>query len=169
MTDTITHLAKHLGKQLYQLKAQVTTAESCTGGGIAEAITRIAGSSSWFEAGYVTYSNKQKTVLLSVPNKLFDTVGAVSEEVVKAMLKGAINKSNAQYGVAVSGVAGPSGGTERHPVGMVWFAWYNHNNDQYTSHCAHFKGDRQSIREQTVQLALHGLIRITQQKTPVES
>lgn len=168
MVDIITQLAKHLGEQLQRLKAQVTTAESCTGGGIAEAITRIAGSSTWFEAGYVTYSNKQKTTMLDVPSILFESVGAVSEEVVKAMVKGAINNSNAQYGVAVSGVAGPTGGTKHHPVGTVWFAWYNSKNNQYTTYCAHFDGDRQSIRQQTVQLALNGLIRITQQKTPVE-
>lgn len=167
MKDTITHLAQHLGKQLKKQQAQVTTAESCTGGGIAEAITRISGSSSWFEAGYITYSNKQKTLMLNVPHQLFDTVGAVSQEVVMAMVAGAIAKSNAQYGVAVSGVAGPTGGTEHHPVGMVWFAWYA-NNQSYT-HCAQFKGNRESVREQTIQLALHGLIRLTQQKTPVES
>jgi len=166
MTDTINHLAQHLGKQLKKLNAQVTTAESCTGGGIAEAITRISGSSSYFEAGYVTYSNQQKTNMLNVPYELFNTVGAVSEPVVKAMVQGAIEHSAAHYGVAVSGVAGPTGGTVHHPVGMVWFAWYG-NNQTYT-HCAYFKGDRQSIREQTVQLALHGLIRLTQQKTPVE-
>lgn len=167
MTDTITHLAQHLGKQLKKLNAQVTTAESCTGGGIAEAITRISGSSSYFEAGYVTYSNRQKTALLAVPNELFASVGAVSEQVVNAMLQGAIKQSAAQFGVAVSGVAGPTGGTAHHPVGMVWFAWFG--NDNYYTYCAQFTGDRQSIREQTIQLALHGLIRLTQQKTPVES
>lgn len=166
MTDNINHLAQHLGKQLKKLNAQVTTAESCTGGGIAEAITRISGSSQWFEAGYITYSNKQKTAMLEVASDLFESVGAVSEEVVTAMVTGAIHKSTAQYGVAVSGVAGPTGGTEHHPVGMVWLAWYG--NTQTYSHCAYFKGDRQSIREQTIQLALHGLIRLTQQKTPVE-
>lgn len=167
MIQTITHLAQHLGKQLKKQQTQVTTAESCTGGGIAEAITRISGSSTWFEAGYITYSNKQKNIMLDVPNELFDTVGAVSEEVVIAMLTGAISKSGAQYGVAVSGVAGPTGGTEQHPIGMVWFAWST--NGQYYSHCAHFEGNRDSIREQTIWLALHGLIRLTQQKVPVEN
>lgn len=166
MQTTINHLTQHLGKQLKKLRAQVTTAESCTGGGIAEAITRVSGSSAWFEAAYITYSNRQKTLMLDVPANLFDTVGAVSEEVVLAMVKGAIEKSNAQFGVAVSGVAGPTGGTKHHPVGMVWLAWYA--NDQYHTHCAQFQGDRQAIREQTVQLALHGLIRLTQQKTPTD-
>lgn len=167
MRTSITHLAQHLGKQLKKLQAQVTTAESCTGGGIAEAITRISGSSNWFEVGYITYSNQQKITLLHVPENLFNTVGAVSEEVVTAMVKGAIEQSSAQYGVAVSGVAGPTGGTDKHPVGMVWFAWYG--NNQYYSHCAHFEGNRDSVREQTIQLALHGLIRLTQQKTPTEN
>lgn len=167
MKTTINHLAQHLGKQLKKLQAQVTTAESCTGGGIAEAITRISGSSGWFEVGYITYSNRQKTALLNVPEQLFSSVGAVSEEVVNAMIKDAITQSNAQYGVAVSGVAGPTGGTDKHPVGMVWFGWYG--NNQYYSHCAQFQGDRESIREQTIQLALHGLIRLTQQKTPTEN
>ena len=166
MQTTINHLTQHLGKQLKKLKAQATTAESCTGGGIAEAITRISGSSAWFEAGYITYSNRQKTQMLDVPNALFEKVGAVSEEVVLAMVKGAINKSNAQFGVAVSGVAGPTGGTKHHPVGMVWLAWYA--NDTCYTHCAQFQGDRHAIREQTIQLALHGLIRLTQQKVPIE-
>lgn len=163
---TINHLAQHLGKQLKSLNTHVTTAESCTGGGIAEAITQIPGSSAWFEVGYITYSNQQKNKLLQVPEVLFDTVGAVSEEVVTAMIKGAITQSNAHFGVAVSGVAGPTGGTPAHPVGMVWFAWYG--NNQYHTHCAQFEGDRQSIRQQTIQLALHGLIRLTQQKTPTD-
>lgn len=167
MQTTINHLTQHLGKQLKKLNAQVTTAESCTGGGIAEAITRISGSSAWFEAGYVTYSNTQKTKMLDVPSTLFDTVGAVSEEVVLAMVQGAINKSNAQFGIAVSGVAGPTGGTKHHPVGMVWLAWHA-NGENYT-HCAHFEGDRDAIRQQTIQLALHGLIRLSQQKIPVET
>lgn len=167
MTTTINHLAQHLGKQLHQQQAQVTTAESCTGGGIAEAITRIPGCSAWFEAGYITYSNKQKNIILDVPSQLFDTVGAVSEEVATAMVKGAIIKSNAQYGIAVSGIAGPTGGSTHHPIGMVWFAWYGDNT--YYTHCAQFTGDRTSIRKQTIHLALHGLIRLTQSKQPVES
>ena len=105
--DDITQLAAVLGKHLQSLKAQVTTAESCTGGGIAEAITRIPGSSTWFEAGYVTYSNAQKTRQLNVPAELFGSVGAVSREVVEAMVSGAQEKSGAQFSVAVSGVAGP--------------------------------------------------------------
>ena len=106
----ITQLAAELGRRLQVLNAHVTTAESCTGGGIAEAITRIPGSSAWFEAGYVTYSNRQKTRQLNVSEKLFAKVGAVSQEVVEAMARGAQEKSLARFAVAVSGVAGPDGG-----------------------------------------------------------
>lgn len=121
--DCISQLAAQLGRQLQDVGAQVTTAESCTGGGIAEAITRIAGSSAWFEAGYVTYSNAQKTRQLEVPAELFASVGAVSREVVEAMVRGAQAHSGARYAVAVSGVAGPGGGSEEKPVGTVWLAW----------------------------------------------
>src|SRR5690606_11750563 len=99
-------LAAQLGERLIALGAQVCTAESCTGGGIAEAITRIAGSSAWFEAGYVTYSNRQKSLQLDVPVELFEQVGAVSQSVVEAMVRGAQKHSSARFGVAVSGIAG---------------------------------------------------------------
>ncbi len=121
--DPISQLAAELGHQLQTLNAQVTTAESCTGGGIAEAITRIAGSSAWFEAGFVTYSNQQKTRQLNVPPALFTQVGAVSREVVEAMVRGAQAQSSARFAVAVSGVAGPGGGSVDKPVGTVWLAW----------------------------------------------
>ncbi|WP_236463950.1 CinA family protein, partial [Pseudomonas syringae] len=104
--DEITRLADTLGGLLKAINAQVTTAESCTGGGIAEAITRIGGSSAWFEAGYVTYSNTQKTRQLGVPEALFAQVGAVSQPVVEAMVRGARRESAARFAVAVSGVAG---------------------------------------------------------------
>ena len=121
--DASTSLSADLGERLLGLGAQVTTAESCTGGGIAEAITRIAGSSAWFEAGYITYSNTQKTAQLQVPTELFEQVGAVSREVVEAMVRGAQQHSRARFAVAVSGVAGPGGGSADKPVGTVWLAW----------------------------------------------
>ena len=117
--DRISELAELLGEALKTQGAQVTTAESCTGGGIAEAITRIPGCSAWFEAGYVTYSNAQKSKQLAVPAELFSSVGAVSREVVEAMVRGAQANSGARYAVAVSGVAGPSGGSVEKPVGTV--------------------------------------------------
>src|SRR5690606_39286271 len=113
--DHLTELARELGSALQALNAQVSTAESCTGGGIAEAITRIAGSSAWFEAGYVTYSNAQKTAQLGVPAELFPRVGAVSREVVAAMVAGAQARSGARFAVAVSGIAGPDGGSPEKP------------------------------------------------------
>ena len=156
--DDITQLAAVLGKHLQSLTAQVTTAESCTGGGIAEAITRIPGSSAWFEAGYVTYSNAQKTLQLSVPAELFSSVGAVSREVVEAMVSGAQEKSGAQFSVAVSGVAGPDGGSADKPVGTVWLAWGV--GQQLVSERRQFDGDRDQVRRQTVKAALEGLIQL---------
>lgn len=157
--DALTELAAQLGRQLLARRAQVCTAESCTGGGIAEAITRVAGSSAWFEAGYVTYSNRQKTAQLNVPLQLFDSVGAVSREVVEAMVRGACQHSGAQYGVAVSGIAGPEGGTPQKPVGTVWLACSV--DGQVSSRCCHFSGDRAQVRWQAVQAALQELLRLS--------
>lgn len=161
----LTELAERLGEALHRLGAQVTTAESCTGGGIAEAITRIAGSSAWFEAGYVTYSNAQKTRQLGVPAALFDQVGAVSREVVQAMARGAQQNSEARFAVAVSGVAGPGGGSSEKPVGTVWIAWAD-GPDLHTERYL-FSGDRQAVREQTVAAALCGLLALTVGEKPV--
>lgn len=156
--DDLTQLAADLGRHLQQLQAQVCTAESCTGGGIAEALTRIPGSSAWFEAGYVTYSNRQKTAQLDVPPVLFEQVGAVSQAVVSAMARGAQARSGARFSVAVSGVAGPDGGTAEKPVGTVWLAWAD-GERLYCQRCL-FAGDRQAVRQQTVATALRGLIRL---------
>ena len=157
--DSLSQLAAELGRHLQTLNAHVTTAESCTGGGIAEAITRIAGSSAWFEAGFVTYSNQQKTRQLDVPQALFTQVGAVSREVVEAMVRGAQAHSDARFAVAVSGVAGPGGGSPEKPVGTVWLAWGG--GDEVAGECRHFPGDRDEVRRQTVIAALEGLIRRT--------
>jgi len=156
--DPITALSARLGEHLRRFNAQVTTAESCTGGGIAEAITRIPGSSAWFEAGYVTYSNAQKTRQLQVPEALFGQVGAVSQEVVEAMVRGAQAASAARFAVAVSGVAGPDGGSPAKPVGTVWLAWGD--GQRVFSECRHFDGDRESVRRQTVIAALEGLLHL---------
>jgi nicotinamide-nucleotide amidase len=160
----LTELAAELGAQLLAAKAQVTTAESCTGGGIAEAITRTPGSSAWFEAGYVTYSNAQKTKQLNVPETLFATVGAVSHEVVEAMVSGAQVSSGARYAVAVSGIAGPDGGSAAKPVGTVWLAWGD--GEQLFSVRRQFAGDRSEVRRQTVEAALVGLLRLLAQENP---
>lgn len=156
--DPITVLSARLGEHLRRFNAQVTTAESCTGGGIAEAITRIPGSSAWFEAGYVTYSNAQKTRQLQVPEVLFGQVGAVSQEVVEAMVRGAQAASGARFAVAVSGVAGPDGGSPAKPVGTVWLAWGD--GERLLSERRHFDGDREAVRRQTVIAALEGLLHL---------
>ncbi|RRV68946.1 CinA family protein [Stutzerimonas stutzeri] len=161
----LTELAAQLGDALQRLGAQVSTAESCTGGGIAEAITRIAGSSAWFEAGYITYSNAQKTRQLGVPAELFEQVGAVSAEVVQAMVRGAQERSGARFAVAVSGIAGPGGGSPEKPVGTVWIAWAD-GSRLYVDRQL-FSGDRQSVREQTVAAALHGLLALALGEKPL--
>jgi nicotinamide-nucleotide amidase len=164
MDSSITSQAAELGSRLKALGAQVSTAESCTGGGIAEAITRIAGSSAWFEAGYVTYSNAQKSAQLGVPAELFPRVGAVSREVVEAMVAGAQKNSGARLAVAVSGIAGPDGGSPEKPVGTVWLAWAD-GGQLYSERCQ-FAGDREAVRRQTVQRALEGLLRLAAGENP---
>lgn len=163
--DSISQLAAQLGRQLQAAHAQVTTAESCTGGGIAEAITRIPGSSAWFEAGYVTYSNVQKTRQLGVCADFFSTVGAVSQEVVEAMVRGAQARSGARYAVAVSGVAGPDGGSPEKPVGTVWLAWGD--GERLFSLRKQFAGNRDQVRRQTVEAALAGLISLLSGENPL--
>ena len=141
---------------LQQRGLQVATAESCTGGGIAEAITRIEGSSAWFGQGWVTYSNAAKVAQLGVPQPLLDAHGAVSREVVMAMAEGARQRAGADWGLAVSGVAGPGGGSIEKPVGTVWLAWAG--SAETHVQCRQFAGDRSQVREQTVVLALEELI-----------
>ena len=162
--DTITRSAAELGERLRALNAQVSTAESCTGGGIAEAITRIAGSSAWFEAGYITYSNAQKTAQLGVSPALFQQVGAVSREVVEAMVQGAQARSGARFAVAVSGVAGPGGGSTEKPVGTVWLAWGD--GSRRVARRCQFPGDRGQVRQQAVETALTGLLHLAAGENP---
>ena len=155
----ITELAAALGARLLAQELTVTAAESCTAGGIAEAITRIPGSSRWFEVGFVTYSNLAKSRLLGVEEGLLASVGAVSEGVVAQMANGALLESQADIAVAVSGIAGPDGGTADKPVGTVWFAWAR-DDGALKTHCEHFTGDRLAVRQQSVVTALEGLIKL---------
>ena len=134
----------------------MTCAESCTGGGIASAITDIAGSSQWFHAGFVTYANDAKQQLLRVSPETLVSEGAVSGAVVRQMAEGALMATSADIAVAVSGVAGPDGGTEDKPVGMVWFAWAM-KNGVVTTLCVQFEGDRAAVRQAAVEQALIGL------------
>jgi nicotinamide-nucleotide amidase len=133
-------------------------AESCTGGLIAAACTELAGSSEWFERGFVSYSNAAKTELLGVDAALIERHGAVSEEVVRAMAQGAISQSHAQVALAVTGVAGPTGGTRAKPVGTVWFGWCVQG--AVTTEMIHFAGDRAAVRAATVRHALHRLVEL---------
>ena len=130
----------------------LATAESCTGGMIAAACTDLAGSSQWFERGFVTYSNAAKTEMLGVPAALIEAHGAVSEPVARAMAEGAVAHAHAQVAVAVTGVAGPTGGSADKPVGMVWFGWCVAG--QTHSQVQHFAGDRAAVRAATVRHAL---------------
>ena len=150
--DSCTQLATLLLAQ-HRLLA---TAESCTGGLIAAACTDLAGSSAWFERGFVTYSNEAKTAMLGVDAQLIASHGAVSEAVARAMALGALQQSRAQVSVAVTGVAGPSGGSADKPVGTVWFAWGLPSG--VTSEVHHFAGDRGAVRAATVAHALSRLV-----------
>jgi nicotinamide-nucleotide amidase len=135
----------------------LATAESCTGGMIAAACTDLAGSSAWFERGFVTYSNDAKEELLGVPASLIEQHGAVSEPVARAMAQGAVTRSPARVSVAVTGIAGPTGGTAAKPVGTVWFGYSV--DGQLTSELQCFAGDRAAVRAATVRHALAGLLR----------
>lgn len=165
---SLTELAIALGDVLRATNATVTTAESCTGGGIAEAITHVPGSSQWFDVGFITYSNAQKNKLLNVPSNLMEQDGAVSQSVVEAMVRAACDKGSARFGVAVSGIAGPEGGSVAKPVGTVWVAWYDASNELIYSHCYHFLGDRAAVRQQTVVCALRGLVMLVTGKSPLD-
>ncbi len=149
-------LLENLASRLLARGQMLATAESCTGGMIAAACTELAGSSQWFERGFVTYSNAAKSELLDVPAALIDTHGAVSEPVARAMAEGALRHSAAQAVVAVTGIAGPSGGTPGKPVGTVWLAW--HVDGRTHSLLQHFAGDRAAVRQAALHCALERLV-----------
>ena len=150
-------LAERLGRVLNARGWTVATAESCTGGLIAAAITEIAGSSAWFDRGFVTYSNEAKVEMLGVSATTLDAHGAVSEATAREMVAGALARSSATIAVAVTGIAGPAGGTPAKPVGLVWLAW-GRRDGPVDAHSAHFEGDRAAVRAATVEQALEGLI-----------
>ena len=154
--DLIATQVATLAAALRSQGAHLATAESCTGGLIAAACTDLAGSSDWFECGYVTYSNAAKTSMLGVSGTLIAAHGAVSEPVASAMAQGARLKSGADWAVAVTGVAGPGGGSAEKPVGTVWLAWSGATGEHCERHC--FAGDRAAVRAATVEVALQGLI-----------
>lgn len=146
-------LSQQLGELLNKHNLVITTAESCTGGGISAAITDIAGSSAWFDRAFITYSNEAKMEMLGVLATTLEQFGAVSENVVLEMVRGALNNSRANIGVAISGIAGPSGGTDLKPVGTVCFAWADQLGWQKVeTQC--FAGDRSQVRQQAIEHAL---------------
>jgi nicotinamide-nucleotide amidase len=145
-------LARELGQALLARNQRIAAAESCTGGWIAKALTDVPGSSRWFEGGVVSYSNAAKHSVLGVPADLIAAHGAVSEPVVRAMAEGARAKLGSDIAIAVSGVAGPDGGTADKPAGLVWFAWASRRGT--VSERRTFAGDREAVRRQSVELAL---------------
>jgi len=157
-------LAREVGARLHESRRVLATAESCTGGWIAKLCTDIAGSSEWFDCGFVCYSNQSKTRDLGVPEKLLETEGAVSDAVVRAMAEGAIARTNANVAIAVSGIAGPGGAVPGKPVGTVWFALAHRQEDRLEcqGHLIQFDGNRDAVRRQAVEYALNLLRSLNQ-------
>lgn len=153
-------LSREAGAQLHRASRRLATAESCTGGWIAKLCTDIAGSSEWFDCGFVCYSNAAKTRDLGVPEKLIESDGAVSDAVVRAMAEGAIARTGANVGLAVSGIAGPGGAVPGKPVGTVWFALAQRQEDRLEcqGHLIQFAGNRDAVRRQAVEYALRLLL-----------
>ena len=153
MDDHLYQLSQRLGEQLLQRNWRIATAESCTGGGVAAAITAIPGSSAWFEYGIVSYANAAKEKLLGVSSETLEREGAVSEAVVIEMARGVLALSSADIAVAISGVAGPSGGSVEKPVGTVWFAWAMATGEMKTE-LKWFEGDREAVQRLALVWAL---------------
>lgn len=156
----LARLAARVGRHLLNSRRELATAESCTGGWIAKALTDIAGSSQWFIEGFVTYSDKSKVSRLGVPRSTLERVGAVSEATVRAMAKGALLHSGAQVAVAVTGIAGPGGAVPGKPVGTVWLGWAVRRGRgvRVAAQLKHFRGDREAVRRKTLRAALQGLL-----------
>jgi nicotinamide-nucleotide amidase len=149
-------LSEALGAQLLERREHLVTAESCTGGWIAKAMTDVAGSSAWFDCGLAAYSYEAKQALLGVRPQTLETHGAVSRETVIEMVSGALANSGASIAVAVTGIAGPGGGSVDKPVGTVWIGW-KRRGGYASAETFHFDGDRDAVRRQTVAAALRGL------------
>lgn len=156
-TSLAVTLVERLAESLLRNNERLVTTESCTGGGLAYLLTSVAGSSRWFERGFVTYSNHSKRQMLAVPEATLEQFGAVSEETAAAMAEGALEHAPAEISVSITGIAGPDGGTPAKPVGMVCFGW-SRRGDQTRTATVSFTGDRQQVREQAVLMALQGLL-----------
>ena len=169
--QTIQHLAERLGAGLLSQHLVLTTAESCTAGGIAYAVTLVPGSSQWFDRGFITYSNESKMQVLGVSAAYLRDFGAVSEPVARAMAIGALSQSTAQVAVAVTGIAGPDGGTPEKPVGTVCFAWAIRRDlataPWVKTETRRFEGDRAAVRTDTIVMALQTLVGLLKQRQDV--
>ncbi|MBU0499641.1 MAG: nicotinamide-nucleotide amidase [Gammaproteobacteria bacterium] len=161
LNESMILLPQRLGEELARRGMRLAVAESCTGGWIAKALTDVPGSSAWFDRGYLTYSNEAKQEMLGVDGAILRERGAVSEETVRAMAAGALERSPADLAVAVSGIAGPGGGSEAKPVGTVWLAWAERNGPSLARR-QQFSGDRTQVRAQAVVAALQGLLDLLQ-------
>ena len=158
-SDTLTTLATLVGARLRAKGMMLATAESCTGGWVAQAITAIGGSSEWFERGFVTYSDAAKQEMLGVSARTLAAYGAVSEKTAREMAAGALTHSRAQVALAITGIAGPTGGTSEKPLGMVCLAWAAKDGVP-NAETRHFKGNRDSVRRQSVIAALQGVLEL---------
>ena len=159
MAQNLEQLAISVGKKLKEKKWKLVTAESCTGGSVAYWITSIPGSSDWFERGFVTYSNLAKEEMLGVSSATLNTYGAVSEQTAQEMAEGALRYSQAQVSIAITGIAGPTGGTPEKPVGTVWFGWAGVGFATQTKLMS-LTGNRTQIREQSIVIALENLLNL---------
>lgn len=157
MDEELKALAQRVGDRLLARRVMLASAESCTGGWVAQAATSVSGSSHWFERGFVTYSNDAKREMLGVRDETLERCGAVSEDVVREMAAGALEHSHAQFSVAISGIAGPGGGSLEKPVGTVCLAW-GALGLVTRARTEHFSGDREAVRRQSVIAALEGVI-----------
>lgn len=159
MDAVLKELSVAVGQRLRARKWVLTTAESCTGGWVAQVVTATPGSSEWFDRGYVSYSNAAKQEMLGVRSTTLRTFGAVSEQTAGEMVLGALRRSHAQVALAITGVAGPSGGTPDKPVGTVCFAWCRQGGEAITA-TRRFAGDREAVRHQSVVVALSRLMEL---------
>ena len=157
MLDRLKELVLEVSDTLKQHRLKLTTAESCTGGGLSYWLTSVPGSSVWFERGFVTYSNAAKNEMLGVSFQILEEFGAVSEETARAMAKGALQFSSADFSIAITGIAGPDGGSPEKPVGTVWIAWAGKDFNIMTQVFV-FRGDRQAIRLAAMVKAVEGLL-----------
>lgn len=161
MNQTLEQLAARVGAALTRNEKMLATAESCTGGWLGQAVTSVAGSSDWYERGFITYTYISKREMLGVGDDTLERFGAISEPVVQEMAQGALAHSHAQVAVAISGIAGPSGGSPEKPVGTIFFAWALKDGPTL-SETRRLTGDREAVRRQSVEIALTGLLDLLQ-------